>query len=190
MNSSTSVASTTTAAGEWEPGAEPVLDVDQLGRRPADLDVEAGDLGADPLDERGRLRALRGAGRDEVDDGDARAACPDGSTHRRRRRADDTSASQAAKAGSSASAPATTVTGSVPRAGNRSDRASAVARTSDERGKRAGVAVLEAGTEERDPEQDEEQPGRRATDLQRPALHPAGQPVEPAVDVGRGRGSA
>ena len=46
----------------------------------------------------------------------------------------ETSSSQATNAGLSASVSAITVTGSVPRAGNRSARVSATSRTSDERG--------------------------------------------------------
>ena len=74
-NSSTSVASDHHGRGDRQAGAELGLDVGQLGRGAADLDVERRAVAADPVDECGRCGALGGAGRDEVDDGHARWAC-------------------------------------------------------------------------------------------------------------------
>ncbi len=185
MNSNTSVASTTTppASGSRAPSLSLTSRSSAAG--PADLGVEARGFGADPVDERGCLRTLRSARRNEVDDGEpGRRTGPGRRTDDAVGR-DDTSASQATNAGSSASVPATTVTGSVPRAGNRSARTRAVARTSDERGSVRASPFSKRALRNGIPSRTRSSPDG-ATDLQRPALHPPGEPVEPALGVGHG----
>ena len=92
----------------------------------------------------------------------------------------------AAAAGSVGSTSAMTVTGSVPRAGNRSARTSAVARASDERGRVRASPVSNRAPRNGVPSSTRTTATATA-DGDRPALHPAGEPVEAALDVGRRR---
>ncbi len=93
------------------------------------------------------------------------------------------SASQSVNAELVASTSAITVTGSVPRAGNRSDKRQRRRAHLRRLGQRARVAILEARAEERRPEQQQDECRCPAND-DRPRLHPTGQAVEAPVDVG------
>ena len=171
-------------AAEREPGGQLAFDVGELGGGPTDLGVERRSVVADPLDQRRRPGALGGPGGDEVDDGEA------GRRARAGRCADDavgcdTSAYQAWNVGSVASTSAMTVTGSVPRAGNRSARVEVGGPDLGGAGQRPRVAVLEAGVEERGAQEHQDQ-RRRGADDDRAALDPTGEPVEAALVVGAG----
>ena len=140
-------------------------------------------LGAELLDERGRGVALRGAGRDEVDHGDP------GRGARADRRADDLVEAMAALVEPRRELGCVGVD-----VGDHGDRVGAASREpfGEQRapslahlrgaGQGAGVAVLEAGAQERQPEHDEHD-GHERTDDNGAALHPAGEPVEAALDV-------
>ena len=143
-----------------------------------------GSIGCGSVRRRGRRSTLRGAGRDEVDDGEPgwRAGPGRGADHavgrRRRRRATPRRRDRRHRP------PAMTVTGSVPRAGKRSDSASAVARTSEERGSVRASPFSKRALRKGTPSRTSSRPAAPPT--QRPALHPTGQPVEAAVDIGDG----
>ena len=122
-NSSTSVARHTRPTAYGQPARQSLLHVGQLRGRSPDLDVEGHRVvGSDPVDHRGRRVALRGARRDQVHDAQARMVGRAGSRLRGHHRSTTPASSQVTKAGSLASAAAMTVTGSVPRAGKRSEK--------------------------------------------------------------------
>ena len=164
--------------------AEPGLHVDELGGDPADLGVE----GRPRVVAAGRRAAEASrpcdvpAGRD-VDDGDA------GGRVGTDRGADDaghasaTWSSQATNSALSASVSAMTVTGSVPRAGNRSARVRATSRTSDDRGRVRASPISKLAPRNGTPSSDEHD-DRGGADGDGVALHPPGEPVEAALDVG------
>ena len=132
--SSSRVASTTTTAAIGS--RDPSLDLTSASSAagPPTCMSKAGAVGADPLDQRGRGWALGRAGRDEVDDGRAGGgARPDGGAGDAVRVRDVGHPCCGGRVAGSTSA--MTVTGSVPRAGNRSASTSAVARASDDRGR-------------------------------------------------------
>ena len=185
-NSSSRVASADDDGGDRQPGPEPGLDVGELGGGTADLHVERGAVGADPVDQRGRGGPLAGAGRDEVDDGQCRRGC----------RAGSTVPATPARAGDVGHPRRGGRVGRVD-GGDDGDRVGAAGREpvrEDEgggarlgrAGQGAGVAVLEPRAQERGAEQHEDG-GDGAADDDRPALHPAGEPVEAALDVRRRR---
>ncbi len=87
--------------------------------------------------------------------------------------------------GAVGSASAMTVTGSVPRAGNRSARVRATSRTSDERGRVRASPISKRALRNGMPSEDQHDHGGDA-DRDGVALHPAGEAVEAAGDVGDG----
>ena len=160
-NSSTRVAVTTRSAAygrrslsraftSMSSAAIPPTSVSKVGWRVAQLSDELGCFGA-----------LRGADRGDVDDGDARRGVGSDGRPRRRRAWPRRPRARRRTRRSSASVSAMTVTGSVPRAGNRSARVRATSRTSEERGRVRASPISKRALRNGTPSRTRTRPRRR-----------------------------
>ena len=180
-NSNTNVARTTSSAASGSRCGEPGLDVYELGGDASDLGVERRRRVAELCNEFGCFATLRGAGGRDVDNGDGcRGVGPDGRSDNAGCRGElvepgDELGAVDIRVGDDGDGIGAACGEPVGKGqGHRSNFGRA--------GQGAGVTDLEAGTEERHTEQDQDDHGD-AADGDGMALHPTGESVEAAVDV-------